>query len=85
MNTVYCSGEGCEILKMFWLPKLLPKKIEKHHSFADIVLLKKIYSLSKIVKPEVLRPSFASIAKNEPRVPLNELWLEVKFKLRLRK
>ena len=28
-NWVYCSEEVCEILTMLWLPKLLPKGLER--------------------------------------------------------
>ena len=70
---VYCSEKDCETLTMLWLPKLLPKRFERKPFICGYCTAEKIYCLSETVKPEVLRPSFASIAKNEPSVPHNEL------------
>ena len=72
LNTVYGLAEGCAIRTVFWLPKLLIKGFERQPIICGYCISKK-HSLSEAVKPKVLNQSFASIAKNEPTVPPNEL------------
>ena len=58
-------------LQVFGCQNYSQKGLRDNRSFADFVLVKN-YSLSETVKPDVLRPSLALIAKNELKVPHNE-------------
>ena len=82
---VYASEEGCEILKMLWLPLLLPKGFERQPFTWGYCTAEKIYSLNRKFYGHLLS-QLRKINQQSRTMNWHQLWLEVStLKLRFRK